>query len=233
MTPRWRWPPPPRWSTPTRTATSCRTSAALDAFVAARGGGPGARARRGRAGPVPSLAPTAARAVARGRGRAVDDRERPAAEAKALPQLVQHDGWDYHLHATPPDAPLATRMAVEAAMAVVDVVRGDELSRLRVCDTRAATTCWSTCRRTGPSGSATPAAATAPPWPPTGPADHAERLVTSNGHQPRSTPRLTPRERHPDRPARGVVALRRLRPCVLGGAGGAYTAVAHRRARWS
>jgi predicted RNA-binding Zn ribbon-like protein len=55
-------------------------------------------------------------------------------EAPALPQLVKHDGWDYHLHATPPDAPLATRMAVEAAMAMVDVVRNQELSRLRICE---------------------------------------------------------------------------------------------------
>lgn len=54
-------------------------------------------------------------------------------EANALPQLVRHDAWDYHLHATPPDAPLATRMAVEAAMALVDVVRSKELSRLRIC----------------------------------------------------------------------------------------------------
>jgi predicted RNA-binding Zn ribbon-like protein len=54
-------------------------------------------------------------------------------EANALPQLVRHDSWDYHLHATPADAPLATRMAVEAAMAFVDVVRGKELSRLRTC----------------------------------------------------------------------------------------------------
>ncbi len=52
---------------------------------------------------------------------------------KALPQLVRHDEWDYHLHATPSHAPLVARMAVEAAMAMVDVVRGDELSRLRVC----------------------------------------------------------------------------------------------------
>jgi len=54
-------------------------------------------------------------------------------EANALPQLVKHDQWDYHLHATPPQAPLATRIAVEAAMAFVDVVRAKELSRLRIC----------------------------------------------------------------------------------------------------
>jgi len=55
-------------------------------------------------------------------------------EAQALPQLVKHDEWDYHLHATSPEAPLATRMAVEAAMAFVDVVRSGEIDRLRVCD---------------------------------------------------------------------------------------------------
>lgn len=57
-------------------------------------------------------------------------------DARALPQLVKHDGWDYHLHATPPHAPLATRMAVEAAMAFVDVIRGKEMGRLRICDYR-------------------------------------------------------------------------------------------------
>ena len=55
-------------------------------------------------------------------------------EARALPQLVRHDERDYHLHATWPDAPLADRMAVEAAMAFVDVVRQKELDRLHVCD---------------------------------------------------------------------------------------------------
>ena len=54
-------------------------------------------------------------------------------EGGALPQLVAHGKWGYHLHATPADAPLADRMAVEAAMAFVDVVRQQELDRLRVC----------------------------------------------------------------------------------------------------
>ncbi|MEO9153742.1 MAG: CGNR zinc finger domain-containing protein [Lapillicoccus sp.] len=55
-------------------------------------------------------------------------------EAAALPQLVRHDQWSWHLHATPPEAPLATRMAVEAAMAVVDVIRAEELDRLKLCE---------------------------------------------------------------------------------------------------
>jgi len=54
-------------------------------------------------------------------------------EANALPQLVKHDGWDYHVHATSPQAPLADRMAVDAAMALADVIRSGELERLRVC----------------------------------------------------------------------------------------------------
>jgi predicted RNA-binding Zn ribbon-like protein len=54
-------------------------------------------------------------------------------EASALPQLVKHDVWDYHLHATPPDAPLAARMSVEAAMAFIDVIRQQELGRLHTC----------------------------------------------------------------------------------------------------
>ncbi|GIJ28159.1 hypothetical protein Vqi01_33210 [Micromonospora qiuiae] len=55
-------------------------------------------------------------------------------EHRALPQLITHDDEPYHLHAVPRDAPLATRMAVEAAMAFADVVRGGELRRLRICD---------------------------------------------------------------------------------------------------
>lgn len=55
-------------------------------------------------------------------------------EGGALPQLVTHGEWGYHLHATRADARLADRMAVEAAMAFVDVVRQQELDRLLVCN---------------------------------------------------------------------------------------------------
>jgi len=55
-------------------------------------------------------------------------------EEHALPRLVRHGDHDWHIHAVAPDAPLATRMAVEAAMAMIDVIRADEMSRLDVCD---------------------------------------------------------------------------------------------------
>ncbi|WP_277452662.1 CGNR zinc finger domain-containing protein [Janibacter sp. DB-40] len=54
-------------------------------------------------------------------------------EGRALPQVVTHGDYGWHIHATPSDAPLAVRMQVEAAMALVDVVRADERSRLRTC----------------------------------------------------------------------------------------------------
>lgn len=56
------------------------------------------------------------------------------ADAKANPQLVRHDNTDWHLHAVEDDRPLATRIAVETAMAMIDVIRADELSRLDICD---------------------------------------------------------------------------------------------------
>jgi predicted RNA-binding Zn ribbon-like protein len=55
------------------------------------------------------------------------------ADAHAVPQLRRHDGLDWHIHAVPADAPLDRRIAVEAAMAMVDVIRADELSRLSLC----------------------------------------------------------------------------------------------------
>ena len=54
-------------------------------------------------------------------------------EAGAVPRLVKHDDLDWHIHATDPDAPLAERILVETAMAMVDVIRSDEMSRLGVC----------------------------------------------------------------------------------------------------
>jgi len=55
-------------------------------------------------------------------------------ESGARPYLTRHDVWDWHLHVTEPDAPLAHRIAAESAMGFADLVRVDDLSRLRRCD---------------------------------------------------------------------------------------------------
>ncbi len=55
-------------------------------------------------------------------------------DGRALPQLVSHEGYEqWHIHGTDDDAPLATRVLVETAMAFVDVIRADEYDRIRVC----------------------------------------------------------------------------------------------------
>lgn len=63
----------------------------------------------------------------------VEEVNRLLRDCRALPQLVRHDEWDWHLHATRPEQPLAERMAVEAAMALVDVIRSDETERMAQC----------------------------------------------------------------------------------------------------
>ncbi|MDR7085798.1 putative RNA-binding Zn ribbon-like protein [Aeromicrobium panaciterrae] len=55
------------------------------------------------------------------------------ADAEAVPQLVRHGAVDWHLHATEDDRPLHTRMVVETAMAMIDAIRADELSRFGIC----------------------------------------------------------------------------------------------------
>ena len=53
--------------------------------------------------------------------------------ADATPKLVRHDELDWHLHVVDPQRPLAERIAAETAMAMIDVIRVDEMSRLGVC----------------------------------------------------------------------------------------------------
>ena len=55
------------------------------------------------------------------------------ADARALPQLQRHDHWDWHVHAVGPERPLDERVVVETAMAMIDVIRADEMSRLDRC----------------------------------------------------------------------------------------------------
>ena len=82
---------------------------------------------------VRALRPALRELLTSDRDRAVELVNEMLARARALPQLVRHDRWDWHLHAVEPEAPLATRIIVETAMAMVDVIRVDELSRLGVC----------------------------------------------------------------------------------------------------
>lgn len=55
------------------------------------------------------------------------------AESTLAPQLRRHDGLDWHLHAVADDRPLAERVLIEATMALIDVIRADEGSRISVC----------------------------------------------------------------------------------------------------
>jgi predicted RNA-binding Zn ribbon-like protein len=64
---------------------------------------------------------------------AVDIVNRMLAETGAVPQLVRHGDVDWHVHAVGPDAPLHARILVETAMAMIDVIRADEMSRFAVC----------------------------------------------------------------------------------------------------
>lgn len=55
------------------------------------------------------------------------------ASQRALPQVVRHGDTDWHIHATTSDRPLAERLLVETAMAMVDVIRADEMKRFSHC----------------------------------------------------------------------------------------------------
>lgn len=54
-------------------------------------------------------------------------------DGRALPQLVIHEPYGWHIHGADSNAPFAVRMAVEAAMAMIDVIRTDRFDRLQFC----------------------------------------------------------------------------------------------------
>lgn len=64
---------------------------------------------------------------------AVDEVNCLLAASAAVPQLTAHDGGPLHLHFTPTHAPLADRVAAEAAMGLAVVLRESGLLRLRRC----------------------------------------------------------------------------------------------------
>lgn len=67
------------------------------------------------------------------RDRAVPIVNRILEEQLALPQLVRHGDVDWHIHATSDERPLHERILVETAMAMIDVIRADEMSRFSNC----------------------------------------------------------------------------------------------------
>ena len=54
-------------------------------------------------------------------------------EADSLPQLTRHDGWDWHMHFGRRGATLSARLGAELAMGLADLIRHDDLERLRYC----------------------------------------------------------------------------------------------------
>jgi predicted RNA-binding Zn ribbon-like protein len=110
------------------------TVAELDRFLVAHGWTGRHERTRAELSQVRALRPRLARLWTMNEEQAVAEVNALLAEHGALPQLVSHDGWGWHLHATPDDSPLATRMAVEAAMALVDLIRAGQLPRLRTCE---------------------------------------------------------------------------------------------------
>lgn len=117
----------------TETNGGLDTVAELDAFVQHWGWTGSRRGTRAELAAVQALRPRLREIWLVDVDAAVDIVNTLLREAHALPRLVRHDGWDYHLHATAPEQPLADRMAVEAAMALVDVIRAGEFSRLHTC----------------------------------------------------------------------------------------------------
>lgn len=107
--------------------------AALDGFVRAWGWTGSRAGTRAELAAVQALRPRLRRLWESQEDDAVKLVNEMLRETRALPQLVKHDEWDYHLHATSAEATLDVRMLVEAAMAFVDVIRMQELGRLRVC----------------------------------------------------------------------------------------------------
>lgn len=55
------------------------------------------------------------------------------AQSHLTPRLVRHDGVDWHLHAVADERPLAERVLIETSMALIDVIRADEGSRISIC----------------------------------------------------------------------------------------------------
>jgi predicted RNA-binding Zn ribbon-like protein len=109
------------------------TVAELDAFYAEYGYTGRRDGTRDELGQVRALRPRLRALLTVDRDDAARMVNEVLAEHSALPRLVRHDGLDWHIHAVADDAPLVARISVETAMALLDIIRLDELSRLSIC----------------------------------------------------------------------------------------------------
>ncbi len=137
MTPRSPSSPPPPWSTPSREGRlgedTLHTPADLVRFLDDEGWFGGRAGDQAELDAVLALRPQLRALWTLAEVDLVGVINRILADARAVPQLVDHDGLGWHIHAVPHDAPLAIRMAVEAAMAFSEVLRSGELGRLKSC----------------------------------------------------------------------------------------------------
>jgi predicted RNA-binding Zn ribbon-like protein len=105
----------------------------LDAFFSEHGYTGSHRRDRGELDEVRALRPRLRELLTTDRDTAAELVNELLLDTEALPQLVRHDGNDWHVHAVGADRTLADRILVETAMAMIDVIRADEMSRLGVC----------------------------------------------------------------------------------------------------
>lgn len=63
----------------------------------------------------------------------VDEINLTLSDSGSVPQLVKHDNWDWHLHATGAQASLADRVAADVALVLIDLIRSGDLDRLGRC----------------------------------------------------------------------------------------------------
>lgn len=112
---------------------SMETLAELDAFFVEQGYTGSRRRDRAELDEVRALRPRLRELLTCERDTAAELVNEMLLDTDALPQLVRHDGNDWHVHAVGSDRTLADRIMVETAMAMVDVIRADEMSRLGIC----------------------------------------------------------------------------------------------------
>ena len=105
----------------------------LHAFFRAHGYSAWSTRRRADLDEIRALRPEIKALLTADRETAVEIVNRWLADAPAVPRLVRHDDMDWHIHAVADEAPMAQRIRIETAMAMVDVIRSDEMSRLGIC----------------------------------------------------------------------------------------------------